>query len=127
MAKLLPILLIALGGAAGTLARYGVSVGCARLADRWSFPVGTVAVNLLGCFLIGLLNGVFLDRESVRPEVRAALIVGFLGGFTTFSSYAWETAGLLERREALRVVANLLVSNVAGVLLVVLGYAIGRR
>lgn len=127
MAKLLPILLIALAGAAGTLARYGVSLACMRSTDRWNFPVGTVAVNLLGCFLIGLLNGLFLDRVSVRPEVRAALIVGFLGGFTTFSSFAWESAALLERRETFRLVANVFVSNLAGILLVIAGYAISRR
>ena len=127
MTKLLPVLLIALGGAAGTLARYGVSLAFARPAVRLSFPVGTVTVNLLGCFLIGLLNGLFLDRVTVRPEIRAALIVGFLGGFTTFSSFAWETTEHLERRETLRVVANLLISNVGGVMLAVIGYAIGKR
>jgi CrcB protein len=127
MTKLLPIVLIALGGAAGTLARYGVSIACARSAQRWNFPIGTLAVNLLGCFLIGLLNGLFVDRVTVRPEVRLALVVGFLGGFTTFSSYAWETAALLEKRDAFRVAANLLASNLAGVLLAVAGYAIGRR
>ena len=127
MAKLLPVLLIALGGAAGTLARYGVSLACARPAERFNFPLGTVAVNLVGCFLIGLLNGLFLERVPLRPDVRAALVVGFLGGFTTFSSYAWETATLLEKRDTFRVVANVLVSNLAGVLLAVLGYSMGRR
>jgi CrcB protein len=127
MTKLLPVVLIALGGAAGTLARYGVSLACARPAARLGFPVATVAVNLLGCFLIGLLNGLFADRVTVRPEVRAALVVGFLGGFTTFSSYAWETATLLEKRETFRFAANVLASNVAGVLCAMLGYALGRR
>jgi len=121
------LLLIALGGALGTLARYGVSLACVRSAERLNFPLGTVAVNLLGCFLIGLLNGLFLERVAVRADVRAALIVGFLGGFTTFSSYAWESAALLEKRDALRLAANVLVSDVAGVLLVVLGYTLGRR
>ena len=127
MAKLLPILLIAVGGAAGTLARYGVSLACIRTSERLNFPFGTVAVNLLGCFLIGLLNGLFLDRVTVRPEVRAALVVGFLGGFTTFSSFAWESTALLEKRETFRLVANVLVSNLAGIALVIVGYAIGRR
>lgn len=127
MTKLFPVLLIALGGAAGTLARYGVSLAGARSAERFNFPVGTVAVNLLGCFLIGLLNGLFADRVTIRPEVRAALVVGFLGGFTTFSSYAWETTALLEKRETVRLAATVLVSNVAGLLLVILGYAMGRR
>ena len=127
MTKLLPILLIALAGAAGTLARFGISLACARSSERWNFPFGTLTVNLIGCFLIGLLHGMFLERVTVRPEVRAALIVGFLGGFTTFSSFGWESATLLRDRQTLRFAANLLVSNAAGVLLVVLGYAAGRR
>ena len=126
MVKAFPILLIALGGAAGTLARYGVSLACARASERANFPVGTVAVNLVGCFLIGLLNGLFLERAVVRPEVRLALVVGFLGGFTTFSSFAWESAALLEKRETFRLAANVFVSNVAGVMLAVLGYVLGR-
>ncbi len=127
MTKLLPIALIAVGGAAGTLARYGVSLACARAGERLNFPLATLAVNLLGCFLIGLLNGLFLDRLSVRPDVRAALVVGFLGGFTTFSSFGWESFNLLKDRETFRFAANFLANNVAGVTLVVLGYTLARR
>ena len=121
------LLLIALGGAAGTLARYGVSLACERCSTRLNVPLGTLAVNLLGCFAIGLLNGLFLARVAVRPDVRAMLIIGFLGGFTTFSSFGWETATLFRERVAARAVAYVVASNVAGVLLVFAGYALGRR
>ena len=124
---MLKLLLIALGGAAGTLARYGVSIACARWGERLHFPVGTLAVNLVGCFLIGFLNGLFLERVAVRPEVRAALVIGFLGGFTTFSSYAWESFDLLKDRETSRFAANVLASNLAGVTFVAVGYSLGRR
>jgi fluoride exporter len=125
---MLKLLLIALGGAAGTLARYGTSTLLMRPSERaGGFPLGTLAVNLIGCFVIGYLNGMFLERLIVRPEIRAMLLVGFLGGYTTFSTFGWETAGFLREGQYARAAVNLLVSNVIGVALVVLGYGLGRR
>ena len=121
------VLLIALGGAAGTLARYGTSTALIRVTERTGFPFGTLAVNLIGCFVIGYLNGLFLERMSIRPEYRLMLIVGFLGGYTTFSSFAWESASLLREKQYAAALTNLLVSNVVGVVFVVLGYGLGRR
>jgi CrcB protein len=121
------LLLIALGGAAGTLARYGTSSGLIRVTERYGFPFGTLAVNLIGCFVIGYLNGLFYERLNIRPEYRLMLVVGFLGGYTTFSSFAWESASLLRDKQYGPALANLLVSNVLGVVLVVLGYGLGRR
>ena len=123
---MLNLLLIAAGGAAGTLVRYGTSLALARAGQRAGFPLGTLAVNLLGCLLIGYVNGVLLDRIAVRPEYRAMLLVGFLGGYTTFSTFGWEVAAMLREQQFARAIAYLLVSNVAGVLLVVGGYAWGR-
>jgi CrcB protein len=124
---MLKLLLIAAGGAVGTLARYGTSTLLMRATERAGFPLGTLAVNLLGCFLIGYLNGLFLERMTLRPEYRVMLIVGFLGGYTTFSSFGWETAALLREGQYVRAATNLLVSNVLGIALVVLGYGLGRR
>src|SRR5688500_4229140 len=123
---MLKLLLIAAGGAAGTLARYGTSVALSRAGARAAFPLGTLAVNLLGCLLIGYLNGLFLERVNLRAEYRAMLLVGFLGGYTTFSAFGWEVGEMLRAAQYARAVAYLLLSNVLGVALVVAGYAWGR-
>ncbi|ACY17164.1 fluoride efflux transporter CrcB [Haliangium ochraceum] len=93
-------LLIAFAGAAGSLARYGAGSFAMRLAARagLSWPLGTFAVNVLGSFLIGLVTTLFALRGQLDAPLRLALTVGFLGGFTTYSSFAFETVGLLESR-----------------------------
>ena len=123
---LLKLLLIALGGAAGTLARYGTGALLRGPSERGGFPYGTLAVNLLGCFVIGYLQGLFADRWLVREEYRVAVLVGFLGGYTTFSTFGWETTAMLHDGQWVRASANLLASNVLGVLLVMVGYSLAR-
>jgi CrcB protein len=94
------LLLIALGGAAGSLLRYLVG----GTVQRWSasgFPVGTLFVNIVGCFLIGVFVR-FLLHMQTSSGMRALLIVGFCGGFTTFSTFSIETAGLIEGGEYAR-------------------------
>jgi CrcB protein len=118
-------LLIAIGGAAGSVARYGTSSLLLRATDRTQFPWGTLAANLVGCLLIGYLNGLLLDR-LVRPELRFLLVVGFLGGYTTFSTFGWETAAYLRDGQYARAAGYVLANNVLGVLLVVVGYALSR-
>ena len=88
------LLWLALGGAAGTLARAGVAVWA---GTRWgqAFPWGTLAVNVAGAFLIGIL-GTLCQRGTLGPAVRIAAVTGFLGGFTTFSALTFETWGLAE-------------------------------
>lgn len=87
---------VALAGAAGSVARVGLGLAAQRgLGDR--FPAGTLAVNLLGCFAIGLVM-VVCEARQVDPRLRLALVGGFLGGFTTYSAFAWETLALAERR-----------------------------
>jgi fluoride exporter len=107
-------LLIMLGGAAGSLARYGVATAIMnRFGGR--FPLGTVLINISGSFLIGFIMTTLIDRQS-HPYLRLLLVVGFLGGYTTFSSFEWETLGLF--RDGGRWLGLL---NVAGSVL--LGYA----
>jgi CrcB protein len=121
------LLLIALGGAAGTLARYGTHVMTRGLGDRADFPVATLTVNLLGCFLIGLLQGVLVERWPVREEYRLMVIGGFLGGFTTFSTFAWDAAEFLHDGRFLRGAAYVLASTVFGIALVFAGYGLSRH
>jgi len=90
-------LLIALGGAAGSLLRYLVGGAVQRMSAS-GFPVGTMVVNVSGCFIIGVLVRQFLNMQ-LSPELRALLIVGFCGGFTTFSTFSAETLGLIEGGE----------------------------
>ena len=90
-------LLIALGGAVGSVFRYVVGGAVQRTSDS-GFPLGTMFVNVSGCFLIGVLVRQFLNMQ-LSPELRALLIVGFCGGFTTFSTFSAETLGLIEGGE----------------------------
>ncbi len=123
---MLKLLLIALGGALGTLARYGTGTLLRSVTERTAFPYGTLAVNLLGCLIIGYLQGLFADRWLVREEYRVAMLVGILGGFTTFSSYGWETTAMMQDGQMLRAGMNLLANNVLGIGLVMVGYALSR-
>ena len=90
-------LYIALGGAAGSVARYVVGGAVQRMSAS-GFPLGTMVVNVSGCFIIGILVRQFLNMQ-LSPELRALLIVGFCGGFTTFSTFSAETLGLIEGGE----------------------------
>jgi len=105
----LQILAIAGGGAVGAVARFLVSTGVYRLLGR-DFPWGTLAVNLLGSFGMGLLFVLLLERSLASPELRAAILIGFLGSFTTFSTFSLETLTLVEQGEALRALLNVALS-----------------
>jgi fluoride exporter len=90
-------LLIAAGGAAGSVLRYLIG-GAVQRMSAGGFPIGTMFVNVSGCFLVGVLVRHFLNMQ-ISPEARAFLIVGFCGGFTTFSTFSAETLGLIEGGE----------------------------
>lgn len=108
-------IMVLLGGATGSLARYVFgSAIMSRVGG--SFPAGTVVINITGSFLIGFLMTLFAERWHPHPNLRLLLVVGFLGGYTTFSSLEWETLGLM--REGSRWLAFM---NAAGSVLV--GYA----
>ena len=103
-------LLIAVGGAAGSLLRYLIG-GVVQRTSASGFPVGTMFVNVSGCFLIGILVRQFLNMQ-LTPEVRALLVVGFCGGFTTFSTFSAETLGLIEGGEYGRAMSYVILSVV---------------
>lgn len=88
------VLLVGLGGFAGSVLRYALGGWVQRALPATTFPVGTLAVNVGGCLAIGLVAGIVELRHGLGPGVRLFLLVGLLGGFTTFSSFAWETLDL---------------------------------
>jgi fluoride exporter len=122
----LRLLLIATFGAAGTLARYGLQ-GLVQIRIGSTFPFGTLLINLTGCFLLGLIGQAMLNRMIVSPEWRVAIAVGFFGGYTTFSSFGWETAKMLESGEWLRATTYVAVSVIVGLLLSVAGIHLANR
>jgi CrcB protein len=91
------------------------------------FPYGTLAVNVLGSLLMGLLYVLFLERMTVGPEVRAAILIGLLGAFTTFSTFSMETLNLLEQADYMKAGMNVVVSVVACMMAVWMGVVIGRE
>jgi fluoride exporter len=119
------VILIGLAGLCGTLARFGLSEAATR-AFGDSFPVGTLTVNLLGCFVAGFLMHVFYDRASASELARLSLMVGFLGGFTTFSALGLQTFELFKGGQPALGILNLVVSNLGGLLLVWLGYVVSK-
>ncbi|MCK5218204.1 CrcB family protein [bacterium] len=116
---------LALAGAMGTLARYGLA-GLVQRINGASFPWGTVAVNLTGCFLAGLLWVMFENRWPVSGETRTLVLVGFMGAFTTFSSLMLETGELLRSAEWMYAVANVTIQNGLGFVALFVGAALGR-
>jgi len=120
------LLAVAAGGAVGALARYGLTAAVHTVVDR-GFPWGTLAVNLLGSFAMGLLYVLLLERSAAGPETRALLLTGFLGAFTTFSTFSVETLNLLEAGSAGRAAANVAVSIAACLAAAWLGMGLARQ
>ena len=120
------VLTIAVGGAIGALMRFWVSTGIHAVVGR-GFPYGTLAVNVLGSLLMGFLYILFLERMTVSPELRAALLIGFLGAFTTFSTFSIETFNLIEQADYLKAGLNMLLSVTACLFAAWLGVIIGRQ
>lgn len=118
--------MVMLGGAAGSLARYVLSSAImTRIGPR--FPWGTFAINISGSFLIGLLMTLLTDRLHADPIWRLLLVVGFLGGYTTFSSFEWETFSLAGGGSLLLAITNVTGSVVFGYAAVWLGAALGAK
>lgn len=100
------LLLIGAGGFAGSLARYLVTAAVLRLLPTTRFPWATLTVNVAGCLAIGLAAGYAEARELAQPELRLFLLIGFLGAFTTFSTFGYETLALLQSGRPLPALAN---------------------
>jgi fluoride exporter len=113
------VMLIACGGMAGALARYGLSKYVAQSSNSL-FPWGTLLINLSGSLLIGLFFELF-DRAVIPADLRSLITIGFLGAYTTFSTYSLETVNLLRDGEIRLCLTNVILSNVLGLLLVLAG------
>lgn len=119
-------LAIAAGGALGALLRYWISGGIGAWLGR-GFPYGTLAVNVLGCLLMGLLYVLLIERMSLGPLWRAGLLVGVLGGFTTFSAFSIETFSLIEEGAVLKACINIAASVSASLGATWIGVIAGRQ
>jgi CrcB protein len=116
---------VAAGGVVGCVARYGVSQLVQMFYGR-SFPLATLIINVLGCLLMGFLFFQTLDRVTISPALRAALLTGVLGGFTTFSTFAMETLLLAEDGETGTAVLYVVASVLLGLLAAFLGAYLAR-
>ena len=117
--------LIFLAGGLGALARYSLG-GWVQNMSGSSFPWGTFTVNILGAFLFGLVFAAATERGAIGATARLVILTGFIGAFTTFSTLAFETNGLIRDSEWLLAAANYLGQGAAGIIAVILGMTLGR-
>ena len=122
-AALLYAALVGAGGFIGSLGRYGMTMLVQRQFPSSIFPWGTLAVNLLGCLLIGIVAGLIQEKQLISPAASVFILAGVLGGFTTYSTFGYETFALLREAEFLTAAATVLVHVVAGIAMVWLGFA----
>jgi len=127
LSGLTEVFFVGAGGFVGASLRFIMSGLVQRLDPMGTFPYGTMSVNVLGCLVIGVLGGLADSRHVLGPNARLFVILGVLGGFTTFSTFAFESLALLRDGESLRAGANVLGSVAACLVSVWLGYAIGNR
>ncbi len=119
------LLSVAIGGAAGALARYGTLVVYQRYAPT-TFPLAILTVNVLGSLLFGLVLAYAEDREWVSDNMRLLVLTGFMGSFTTFSTFAFDEAMLARNGSWGIFLLNLLISNAAAIAAVFVGFRIGK-
>jgi CrcB protein len=115
------MLLVALGGALGSVARFKLSGYVLHHTIDWRFPAGTFVVNVVGCLAAGILAGLAEKHDLLAPDTRLLLFTGVLGGFTTFSAFGLETMHLLKRGDVAVAGANIVLSVVMGLIALWLG------
>lgn len=125
LASPLSLLAVAIGGAAGSVARYLMLLAIMQWAGS-RFPVGTIVVNVIGCTVMGVLSELAALIWSPSPELRALLLVGVLGGFTTFSAFSLDAMLMIERGEWASALGYVLVSVVGAIAALALGLGVAR-
>ena len=123
---LLNLFFVGAGGFLGSIGRYLVSGVVYQIFPKLYFPIGTAVVNILGCLLIGFITGLAEVRKLLGPEMRVFLLIGLLGGFTTFSTFGFETFALLRDGAFLATLANVLIQVIVGISAVWLGFNVIR-
>lgn len=119
------VLLVAIGGALGAVSRYGLG-GLVHRFTPPDFPYGTFVVNIVGCLVFGVLAGLAEQRFALGPQARAFLLIGVLGGFTTFSSFTFESFQLLRDAEVARAFINIAGQVVIGLAALWAGFVLAR-
>lgn len=123
---MLKLVMVGLGGFTGSICRYLVSDLAHRLIDNPFFPYGTLIVNVTGCLFIGFLGGLSESRQIFTPEIRALVMIGFLGGFTTFSTFGYEIFTVARDGQFVSALTNLTLHLVLGFSAVWLGFSASR-
>jgi fluoride exporter len=118
------IILLIVFGAAGTLARYGLD-GWIQYRVGSAFPAGTLAINVLGCLCLGMIGRFSLNHIAVSPDLRIGLTTGLMGGFTTFSTFGWDTVRMLEEGQWTKASMYLGASVLGGLIAMMLGMRVG--
>ena len=119
------ILAVGIGGCLGSLARYWLS-GVAQRQFQGEFPFGTLAVNVLGCLVLGYVMGLVEFRQFFGPTARLFLTVGLMGGFTTFSAFGYETFALLRDSQWWFAMANVAANTITGIVAVLAGWFVAK-
>lgn len=120
------IILIGIGGFIGSVFRYLISGFVQKISNQYFFPVGTLAVNLIGCFLIGLLAGLSESRQLFSEVSRAFVFIGILGGFTTFSTFGYESFSFLRDGQIFSTLLNISLHIILGILFVWFGFSLSK-
>ncbi len=120
------MLIVGIGGAFGSIMRFAAGNWVQQLFEMPTYPLATTFVNIIGCFFIGIISSLAESRIALSGEMRIFLQIGVLGGFTTFSSFGYETFSLIHGGEFFLAIANVLVQITLGFSAVWLGYYLGQ-
>jgi fluoride exporter len=123
---LIQYIIVGIGGSLGAVSRFIVEAWVGGFTRTSVFPFGTLVVNLLGCLIIGFLFGIVAISQLIGPRTRLMIITGFLGAFTTFSSFGYETFALIQNQKYFFALLNILVQVIGSLIAVWIGYAVSK-